>query len=140
TYNDYRNELMDRGVLGDIVKVITVLVIVTFNRAVSEKDELFVYFRNLYLFGIVIYFFFGQGIFAARLPGFYTVYLIFVVPRMVKALRDNAMFKNIIYIGFTVYTVLLYVNFYRNWGDRSGFGNYTTSLNTWVPYGFFSNQ
>lgn len=140
TYNDYRNELMDRGVLGDIVKVITVLVIVTFNRAVSEKDELFVYFRNLYLFGIVIYFFFGQGIFAARLPGFYTVYLIFVVPRMVKALRDNAMFKNIVYIGFTVYTVLLYVNFYRNWGDRSGFGNYTTTFNTWVPYGFFSNQ
>ncbi len=137
TYNDYRNELMDRGILGDVVKIITVLVIIFFNKKVTEKDEIFSVFRNLYIFGVVIYFFFGQGIFAARLPVFYTVYIVFVVPRMVKALRDDPVFKNILYIGFTAYTILLYVNFYNNWGDKSGFGNYTTSLNKWVPYGFF---
>ena len=139
-YNDYANELMDRGVLGDVVKVITVIIILIFNKSVTEKDELFIYFRNIYLFGIFIYFFFGSGIFAARLPGFFTVYIIFVVPRMIKALRDSKALKNFLYIGFTAYTILLYVNFYRNWGDKSGFGNYTTSVNRWVPYGFFLNK
>ena len=140
TYNDYVNELMDRGVLGDLVKVLTIAVILFFNKEVSEKDPLFGYFRNLYIFGVVIYFFFGQGIFAARLPGFYTVYIIFAVPRMVMALRDNKSLKNFVYVSFTTYTILLYINFYNNWGDRSGFGNYTTSLNKWVPYGFLANK
>ncbi|MBA5628385.1 EpsG family protein [Moheibacter lacus] len=139
TYNDYANELSsDGGVLGDIVKILTVLAIVVFNKSVTENDPLFIYFRNIYLFGVVIYFFFGNGIFAARLPGFFTVYIIFVVPRMVKALQDNKLYKNIVYIAFTTYTLLLYINFYNNWGSRSGFGNYTSSLNTWVPYGFLS--
>ncbi len=141
TYNDYVNELTtESGILGDIVKVITVLIIVIFNKSVSEKDELFSYFRNIYLFGVIIYFFFGKGIFAARLPGFFTVYIIFVVPRMIMALRHDKQFKNFVFIGFTLYTMMLYINFYRNWGDRSGFGNYTSSLNSWVPYGFFINN
>ncbi len=140
TYNDYVNELMDRGVLGDIVKVLTVFAILLFNKNVTEKDPLFAYFRNLYIFGVVIYFFFGQGIFAARLPGFYTVFIIFVVPRMVMALKDNKLIKNFVYISFTSYTILLYVNFYYNWGDKSGFGNYKTSLNEWVPYGFLESK
>lgn len=138
TYSDYVNELMDRGILGDVVKILTIIAILMFNRTVTEKDPLFAYFRNLYIFGVVIYFFFGQGIFAARLPGFYTVYIIFVIPRMVMALRDNKVIKNFLYISFTTYTILLYVNFYYNWGDRSGFGNYKTSFDTWAPYGFFA--
>jgi hypothetical protein len=141
TYNDYANELStEGGLLGNIVKIITVIIILIFNKQVSEKDELFGYFRNIYIFGVIIYFFFGNGIFAARLPGFFTVYIIFVVPRMIHALRDNASFKNFVFIGFTIYTLLLYVNFYRNWGHRSGYGNYTTSLNEKAPYGFLLNE
>src|SRR5690606_4378586 len=41
TYNDYANELSDGGELGDIVKILTVLAIVMFNKTVSEKDPLF---------------------------------------------------------------------------------------------------
>jgi hypothetical protein len=141
TYNDYASELSSEGgTLGDIVKIITVAIILIFNKEVSEKDELFSYFRNIYIFGVVIYFFFGGGIFAARLPGFYTVYIIFVVPRMIYALRYSTSFKNFVFIGFTLYTLLLYVNFYRNWGHRSGYGNYTTSLNERTPYGFLLNE
>lgn len=136
TYNDYANEFAEGGPLGDVVKVLTVLAILLFNKQVSKNDSLFPYFRNLYLFGVFIYFFFGKGIFAARLPGFYTVYIIFVVPRMVLALKESRFARNLVYVLFTVYTMMLYINFYRNWGDRSGFGNYTTSLNSWVPYGF----
>lgn len=141
TYNDYASELSSEGgTLGDIVKIITVGIILIFNKQVSEKDELFSYFRNLYIFGVVIYFFFGGGIFAARLPGFFTIYIIFVVPRMVYALWDSKSFKNFIFIGFTLYTMLLYINFYRNWGDRSGFGNYKTSFTEWAVYGFLLDK
>ncbi len=140
TYNDYANATMVGSVLGDIVKVLTVIAILLFNTQATEKDPYFTYFRNIYLFGVILYFFFGRGIFAARLPGFYTVFIIFLVPRMIMALRDNAVFKNFVYISFTVYTVLLYVNFYNTWGDKSGFGNYTTVFNKRVPYSFFQSE
>lgn len=139
-YNDYANELAEGGVLGDVVKVLTVIAILMFNKTVSEKDPLFQYFRNIYLFGVFIYFFFGNGIFAARLPGFFTVYIIFVVPRMVMALVDRKASKRLVYVAFMTYTMMLYVNFYYNWSDRSGFGNYISTLNSWIPYGFTANK
>lgn len=140
TYNDYANATVVGSVLGDIVKILTVIAILMFNKAATEKDPYFVYFRNIYLFGVVLYFFFGRGIFAARLPGFYTVFIIFLVPRMIMALKDNLTFKNFVYTSFTVYTILLYVNFYVTWGDKSGFGNYTSVFNEWVPYSFFQRE
>ncbi|HLV45460.1 MAG TPA: EpsG family protein, partial [Flavobacterium sp.] len=140
TYNDYANEFSESGLLGDIVKVLTVAVIIVFNTTAEENDEYYAYFRNIYLLGVILYFFFGGGIFAARLPVFFTVYLIFLVPRMIKALKENEVFKNVVYIAFITYTLLLYVNFYQNWGDKSGFGNYTTVFNKWVPYSFFQRE
>lgn len=138
TYNDYRNELAEGGLLGDIVKILTVIAILMFNNIVVKKDPIFPYFRNIYLFGVFIYFFFGQGIFAARLPVFFTVYIIFVVPRMVKALQDYPFYRNLVFYSFTLYTLMLYINFYINWGDKSGFGNYVSVFSSWVPYGFFA--
>jgi len=137
TYNDYANETFEASILGDIVKILTVIAILMFNKPASENDPYYAYFRNIYLFGVIIYFFFGKGIFAARLPGFYTVFIIFLIPRMIMALRENPFFKNVVYVSFTVYTLLLYINFYNNWSDKSGFGNYTTVFNEWVPYSFF---
>lgn len=140
TYNDYSNATIVGSVLGDIVKILTVGAILLFNKQVTEKDPLFIYFRNIYLFGVILYFFFGRGIFATRLPGFYTVFIIFLVPRMVMALRDNLVFKNFVYNAFMVYTVMLYINFYITWGDKSGFGNYTSVFNKWAPYSFLQKE
>jgi len=140
TYNDYSNATIVGSVLGDIVKILTVVAILLFNRQATEKDPLFAYFRNIYLFGVILYFFFGRGIFAARLPGFYTVFIIFLIPRMVMALKDNLVFKNFVYNSFMLYTVLLYMNFYITWGDKSGFGNYTSVFNKWVPYSFLQKE
>lgn len=140
TYNDYSNATIVGSILGDVVKILTVIAILLFNKKATENDPYFAYFRNIYLFGVVLYFFFGRGIFAARLPGFYTVFIIFLVPRMIMALKENAVFKNFVYVSFTVYTVMLYVNFYVTWGDKSGFGNYTTVFNEWVPYSFFQRE
>lgn len=137
TYSDYANEFSEKSLLGDIVKVLTVIVILLFNKKVEQKDELFAYFRNIYLFGVVLFFFFGEGIFAARLPGFFTIYIVFVVPRMVKALSDTPLYRGFVYSMFTAYTVALYINFYIVWGDKSGFGNYRTFFYERAVYGFF---
>ena len=139
SYADYANEFSEKSVLGDVVKVLTVIAILMFNNAVVKKDPLFAYFRNLYLFGVVIYFFFGNGIFAARLPSFFTIYIIFVIPRMVMALRDNSFAKSLVYTLFTIYTIALYINFYNVWGDKSGFGNYRTVFHQDSVYGFFQD-
>src|SRR5690606_6431829 len=140
TYNDYANATIVGSILGDIVKILTVVAILLFNKQAVEKDPYFSYFRNIYLFGVILYFFFGRGIFAARLPVFYTAFIIFLVPRMVMALRENLVFKNFVYGSFMVYTVLLYMNFYITWGDKSGFGHYTTVFNKWAPYSFFQRK
>lgn len=140
TYSDYANETWEGGILGDIAKILTVIIILIFNNATVKRDEYFSYFRNIFLFGVILYFFFGKGIFSSRLPGFYTVYIIFVIPRIIKALTYSPMFKNLMFISFTVYTILLYVNFYNNWGSKSGFGQYKTSLYKWAPYGFFQSK
>lgn len=140
TYNDYANATVVGSILGDIVKVLTVIAILLFNTKATKNDPHFAYFRNIYLFGVVLYFFFGRGIFAARLPGFYTIFIIFLVPRMIMALKDNTTFRNFVYVSFTTYTILLYVNFYVTWGDKSGFGNYTSVFNEWVPYSFFEKK
>lgn len=140
SYSDYANEFSEKSILGDIAKVLTVIAVLMFNKMVVARDPLFAYFRNIYLFGVVIYFFFGQGIFAARLPGFFTVYAVFVVPRMVKALVDTPFFKNFVYMIFMVYILILYSNFYKTWGEKSGFGNYQTSFYKWAPYGFFQSK
>lgn len=139
-YNGYIDQTVENSVLGDIVKVITVGVVLMMNNSLSKKDELFKYLRNLYIFGVVLYFFFGKGIFAARLPVYYTVYLVFLVPRMVKLLRDNSSLKNFIYLGFISYTMLLYVNFSIVWKGKSGFDNYRTFYNSRAVYGFFKNN
>lgn len=139
TYIDYANEFTEKSLLGDVVKVLTIIAILLFNKRVVAKDNLFVYFRNIYIFGVVIYFFFGEGIFAARLPVFFTGYIVFVVPRMVMALRDTPTYKNLVYSMFLIYTIMLYVHFYNVWGDKSGFGRYTTVFST-ENYGFFQSN
>ena len=140
TYNDYNDDSVLGSILGDIVKILTVFVILLFNKQATEKDPYFSYFRNIYVFGVVIYFFFGRGMFSSRLPVFYTVYIVFVIPRMIMTLKDNLMFRNLVYSSFMVYTVLLYMNFYITWADKSGFGRYTTVFNKWAPYSFVQRK
>lgn len=140
TYNDYADAAIVGSILGDIVKILTVVAILLFNRQATENDPYFSYFRNIYVFGVVLYFFFGRGIFAARLPGFYTVFIIFLVPRMIMALKDNPTFKSFVYTSFTVYTLSLYIHFSNTNSEKTGFGNYTTVFNRWAPYSFFQKE
>lgn len=140
TYNDYANAEVEDSLTGIVVKLIIVAVTIIFNKRASENDEYYAYFRNLYLFGVFLYFFFGGGIFAVRLPNYYLIFIIFLIPRMVMAFREDINLKNIIYIGFFAYTMAMYAHFYNVWGDKTGFGNYNSSLNEWVPYYFFDSS
>lgn len=136
SYNDYAGEQSESSIIGDVVKVIIVCCVLIFNKTATENDPYYAYFRNIYLFGVIMYFFFGGGIFAVRLPNFYLIHIIFLVPRMVMALKEHYSMKNVLYSGFVIYSLVLYFYFYNNWGHKSGFGSYTTSLNEWVPYSF----
>ncbi|MFV0306038.1 MAG: EpsG family protein [Moheibacter sp.] len=140
TYNDYADAVTENSILGDIVKVLIVIAILMFNNIVEKKDELYPYFRNIYVFGVILYFFFGNGIFATRLPGFYTVFLVFLVPHMVKALKDNTTFKNIVFISFTAYIITLFGHFYNTWSEKTGFDDYETFFNRKAPYSFFQRN
>lgn len=127
----------ESSLLGVIVKILTVLAVVLFDRQASENDEYYPYFRNLYIFGVAIYFFFGGGIFAIRLPNFYLIFLAFMVPRMILALKDNALFKNFVCIAFLAYNVTLFFYVHQNTKDKTGFSYYRTIFDKRSTYSFF---
>lgn len=125
------------SIFGDLVKIFSVVAILIYDKEAAERDEYYPYFRNLYLLGVILFFFFGRGIFAYRLPNYYVIFLGFLAPRMVYAFKDNITVKNILYIAFLLYSLLMFGNMYINTTSRGTFTNYTTVFYDWVPYSFF---
>ncbi|WP_159447472.1 EpsG family protein [Moheibacter sediminis] len=136
-YNTQGLQSAESSLLGVIVKVLTVLAVVLFDKQASENDVYYPYFRNLYIFGVAMYFFFGGGIFALRLPNFYLIFIAFMVPRMIFALKENAALKNFIYITFLAYNMALFVHVNNNTKDKAGFSYYRTIFDDRATYSFF---
>lgn len=138
-YNTEGLESAESSVLGIVVKILTVLAVVFFDKQAAENDAYYPYFRNLYICGVAMYFFFGGGIFALRLPNFYLVFIAFMVPRMILALKDNMVFKNFIYMAFLAYNIALFVHVNNNTRNKAGFSYYRTLFDERAPYSFFLN-
>ncbi len=135
-YSSEGLEDVESSLLGVVVKILTVLAVVLFDKQ-AENDAYYPYFRNLYIFGVALYFFFGGGIFAVRLPNFYLIFLVFMVPRMILMLKDNALLKNFVCIAFLSYTIILFFYVNHNTKDKTGFSYYRTIFDKRNPYSFF---
>lgn len=137
-FESYQNQLgADGGVaVGDFVKIISVLSIIIYNKY-AEEDKIYCYFRNLFIFGVLLYFFLGKGIFGIRLPGFYTVFLGLTIGRLLYSFSGNSFKKSFIYISFIFYTVVLLFWFQLKQANNLKFNDYTTFLNAEAVYGLW---
>lgn len=66
-FEAYESDIYKSGGIevGDIVKIMTVIAIMVFNKR-AAKDETYLVFRNLFIMGVLLYFFLGRGIFGDR--------------------------------------------------------------------------
>ncbi|MFV0146894.1 EpsG family protein [Empedobacter falsenii] len=138
-FEGYESELYAQGdgvAIGDFVKIISILSIIIYNKY-AVHDKLYCYFRNLFVFGVLLYFFLGKGIFGIRLPGFYLVFLGLTVGRLVYVFDGDKFKRNFIYLSFVSYTVLLIFWFQVKQGHKSNFGNYRTIFNKEAVYGLW---
>ena len=139
-FESYQSQLYAESGLavGDIVKIITVFSIIIYNKY-AEHDELYCMFRNLLLFGIILYFFLGKGIFGIRLPGYYLSFIGLAVSRMIYNIKGDDLKQSFIFYSFIFYTSLLIFWFQYKQGHKSNFGNYKTFFVTESPYGLWKN-
>lgn len=139
-FEDYQSQLGgEEGVaVGDIVKILTAISIIIYNKY-AEEDKLYCIFRNLLIFGIMLYFFLGKGIFGIRLPGYYLVFLGLTVSRLIYSFNGGNIKRNFIYSSFVVYTIFLIFWFQYKQGHKSNFNNYKTFFSSESIYGLWKD-
>lgn len=122
--------------VGDIVKLMTIGAVMLYNKQ-AEEDELYLIFRNLFVMGVLLYFFLGKGIFGIRLPGYYTVFIGLVVCRILYNIREAGFTRNFVFYSFFSYTVILFFWFQIKQGPKTNFGNYRTFFHPTSVYGLW---
>lgn len=137
-FEDYQSQLYTESdvAIGDIVKILSVMSIMIYNRYASH-DKLYCMFRNLFIMGVLLYFFLGKGIFGIRLPGFYLVFLGLTLGRMLYSFNGENFKRNFIYFSFVFYTLLLIFWFQVKQGHKSNFANYKTFFTPGAVYGLW---
>ncbi|ADX67317.1 EpsG family protein [Weeksella virosa] len=137
-FEAYESDLYKSGgvAVGDIVKIITVVLIMIYNKAV-EHDKNYVAFRNLFLMGVMLYFFLGKGIFGIRLPGYYLVFLGLVVCSILYNIKDRVFEKNLVFNTFFCYTIALFFWFQLKQAHKTNFNNYSTIFSSESIYGLW---
>ncbi len=138
-FESYQSQLGMEGdgvAIGDFVKIVSILSIIVYNKY-ALHDKLYCYFRNLFVFGVLLYFFLGKGIFGVRLPGFYLVFLGLTIGRLIYSFNGDKFKRNFIYMSFVSYTVLLIFWFQIKQAHKSNFSNYRTIFNKEAAYGLW---
>lgn len=137
-FEAYESDLYATGdvAIGDIVKVLTILAIVLFNKY-AEHDRYYCVFRNLFVMGVLLYFFLGKGIFGIRLPNYYLVFIGLLASRMVYVFTGKKALRSLVFTSFMTYTMLLFFWFQIKQAHKSNFGNYKTIFNSSSIYGIW---
>lgn len=137
-FEDYQSQLYAESdvAVGDIVKILSVISVMIYNKY-AIQDKLYCIFRNLFIFGVLLYFFLGKGIFGIRLPGFYLVFLGLTLGRMLYSFEGDRFKKSFIYFSFVFYTLLLIFWFQVKQGHKSNFNRYSTFLTKDAVYGLW---
>lgn len=134
-FEDYQSQLYTESdvAVGDIVKIISVTCVMIYN-SYAVHDKLYCIFRNLFIFGVLLYFFLGKGIFGIRLPGYYLVFLGLTIGRLLYTFTGDQFKRRFIYFNFVCYTLLLIFWFQYKQGHKSNFANYRTIFNQGASY------
>jgi EpsG family len=111
--------------LGDVSKIIFIILLIVFNKPAQAKVPYYEYMRNLAIFGLCLYYILrGNTIFAVRLTGVYLFFLtVFSLPAILASQKNIG--KSLLSLAYTVYIILLYFNYTMLQGD---YNRYTVPL------------
>ncbi|RLZ12733.1 EpsG family protein [Faecalibacter macacae] len=140
-FEDYQYQLVgnETGVaLGDIVKILTVIAILVYNKY-ADHDKLYCIFRNIFIVGVLMYFFFGKGIFGIRLPGYFLIFLGLTLGRMLYVFTGDKLFRAFVYFSFLIYTIALIFWFQVQQGSVTNFDKYRTFFSSGSVYGLWKD-
>ena len=138
-FEDYQSQLTggDSAIaIGDIVKILSVMSVMIYNKY-AVHDKLYGMFRNLFIMGVLLYFFLGKGIFGIRLPGYYLVFLGLTLGRMIYKFEGGGFKRSLVYFSFIFYTILLIFWFQVKQGHKSNFARYSTYFTPGAVYGLW---
>lgn len=137
-FEAYESSLYSTGdvAIGDLMKVISVLAVILFDKYASH-DRYYCVFRNLFILGVLLYFFLGKGIFGIRLPNYYLVYIGLLVSRMLYVFSGKKALRSFVFTSFWAYTMLLFFWFQIKQAHKSKFSNYKTIFNSSSIYGIW---
>lgn len=139
-FEDYQSQLYSTSdvAIGDLIKILSVMSIMIYNKY-AVHDRLYCIFRNLFIMGVLLYFFLGKGIFGVRLPGFYLIFMGLTLGRMLYSFKGDYFKRNLIYFSFVSYTIFLIFWFQIKQGHKSNFANYKTFFTEGAVYGLWKN-
>ena len=139
-FEDYQSQLYSESdvAIGDLVKILSVMSVIIYNKY-AVHDKLYCIFRNLFIMGVLLYFFLGKGIFGIRLPGYYLGFLGLTLGRLLYTFNGDFFKRNFVYLSFVSYTIFLIFWFQIKQGHKSNFANYRTFFTEGAAYGLWKN-
>lgn len=128
-------EGVDEGRVGllDLIMILYVFFLVSFDKITCEKIPYYEYIRNLGVFGICLYFVMrGSPIFSTRLPGIYLFFMTLVVPNIIASIEKISL-KRYLHFVLVCFVVFYYFVFaqYQARGTRFLPDSYNNYL--WDP-------
>lgn len=124
-------EEVNKGVVKftDLICVMYVYFLVTYDKEACEKIPYYEYMRNIGVVGICMYFIFrGSPIFSSRLAAYYVIFMVMVLPNIVASISNDRL-KKILHLFLIVYAVFYYFVYATMQAPRAGY--------TWDRYGNF---
>lgn len=96
--------------IGDITRIILIIIVLSYDNFAVAKFKHYKYFRNLLLFNNFLYYIFRTNtIFASRLPGAFGMYNMLVIPYIIASVPLKSL--NIIKTYLFLFTFLIYFRF-----------------------------
>lgn len=105
----------------DLISLLYVFFMVSFDRETCAKIPYYEYMRNLGVCGVCLYFIMrGSPIFSTRLPGVYMFFAAMILPNNIASI-DNEKYKKFLHLIIVIFVVFYYFVFAKYQGGRGNF-------------------
>lgn len=105
----------------DLLSVMYMFFLVTFDKQACEKIPYYEYMRNIGFFGICLFYLFRMSpIFSSRLTAVYLVYMVMVLPNIVAAV-PNLNYRKYLHFILVCFAVFYYFIYTNAWARKAGF-------------------
>ncbi|MDO5614627.1 MAG: EpsG family protein [Cruoricaptor ignavus] len=135
-FSDYatiENENASGITFTDLLVIMYMFFMLTFDKQACEKIPYYEYMRNIGFVGMCIFYIFRMSpIFSGRLTAIYLVYMVMVLPNILAAI-SNIQYRRYLHLVLVCFVVMYYFIYLNKFAYRAGFtiDTYRNHLLTW---------